>query len=104
MQRFILPIDNTKGFVTAVALANRNVSQATTISVTLRDQDGKLLGNVRIDLEPLAQSTFVLASQFPITANTQGVAEFSAPNVNLSAPGLRFNPRWSFTSIMPIGK
>jgi len=85
--------------VTAVALANQNASQATTMSVTLRDQDGKLLGNDSVDLEPLARSAFVLASQFPVTVNTQGVAEFFAPNVDVSALGLRFNPRGSFTSI-----
>jgi YVTN family beta-propeller protein len=102
MQRFIVPFDNTQGFVTAVALANQNASQATTISVTLRDQDGKLLGNGSIDLEPLARSAFVLPSQFPITANTQGVVAFFAANVDISALGLRVNPQGSFTSILPI--
>jgi hypothetical protein len=70
--------------------------------VTLRDQDGKLLGNGSIDLEPLARSAFVLPSQFPITANTQGVVAFFAANVDISALGLRVNPQGSFTSILPI--
>ena len=69
MQRFILPFDNTQGFVTAVAVANQNASQATAVSVTLRDEDGKLSGNDSIDLEPLARNAFVLSTQFPIAAN-----------------------------------
>ena len=104
LRRFVLPFDNTQGFVTTVALANQDASQATVVSVILRDQDGKLLGNGAINLDPLAQSAFELPSQFPVTANAQGVAEFSSVNVDILALGLRVNPLGSFTSILPIGK
>jgi len=104
MQQFVLPFDNTQGFVTAIALANEDPSQATGVSVTLRDFNGVSLGNGVINLTPLGRSAFVLPSQFPQTANVQGVAEFSSPNVDLSALGLRYNPIGSFTSIPAVQK
>lgn len=104
MRRFVLPFNNTQGFVTAVAVANQDASQATVVSVILRDLDGKLLGDGAINLGPLAQSAFVLPTQFPVTANVQGLAECSAANADISALGLRVNPQGSFTSILPIGK
>ena len=99
MQQFVVPFDNTVGFVTAMALANQDPSQATAVSVTLRDWNGILLGNGVVNLAPLGRSAFVVPTQFPVTGNVQGVAEFSSPNVDLSALGLRYNPIGSFTSI-----
>ena len=104
MQQFVLPFDNTQGFVTAIALANEDPSQATAVSVTLRDLNGVILGNGTVNLTPLGRSAFVLPSQFTETANVQGVAEFSSPNVDLSALGLRYNPIGSFTSIPAVQK
>jgi hypothetical protein len=99
MQQFVVPFDNTQGFVTAIALANQDPSQATAVSVTLRDLNGTFLGNGTVNLAPLGRSAFVVPTQFPVTGNVQGVAEFSSPNVDLSALGLRYNPIGSFTSI-----
>jgi hypothetical protein len=99
MQQFVVPFDNTVGFITAMALANQDPSQATAVSVTLRDRNGILLGNGFVNLAPLGRSAFVVPTQFPVTGNVQGIAEFSSPNVDLSALGLRYNPIGSFTSI-----
>ena len=104
MQQFVVPFDNTQGFVTAVALANEDPFHATSVSVTLRDLNGVVLGNGSVNLTPLGRSAFVLPSQFSETANIQGVAEFSSPNVDLSALGLRYNPIGSFTSIPAVQK
>ena len=104
MQQFVLPFDNTQGFATAIALANEDPSQSTAVSVTLRDLNGAVVGNETVNLAPFGRSAFVLSSQFPETANVQGVAEFSAPNVTLSALGLRYNPIGSFTSIPAVQK
>lgn len=104
MQQFVLPFDNTQGFATAIALANEDPLQSTTVSVTLRDLNGVTLGTGAINLTPLGRSAFVLPSQFTETANVQGVAEFSSPNVDLSALGLRYNPIGSFTSIPAVQK
>jgi len=102
--QFVLPFDNTQGFVTAMALANQDSLQSTDVMVTLRDQNGAFLGSGTVNLSPLGRSAFVLPSQFPQTANVQGVAEFSSANVDLSALGLRYNPIGSFTSMPPINK
>ena len=104
MQQFVLPFDNTQGFATAVALANEDPSQSTAVSVTLRDLNGTVLGVETVNLVPFGRSAFVLSSQFPETANVQGVAEFSSPNVTLSALGLRYNPIGSFTSLPAVQK
>ena len=103
-RKFVLPFDNSQGFVTAMALANQDPTQATVVMVTLRDQNGNVLGNGLVDLGPSGRNAFVLPAQFSETANAQGVAEFSSPNVDLSALGLRYNPIGSFTSMPPIDK
>jgi hypothetical protein len=104
IRQFVLPFDNTQGFVTAMALAGQDPFQSTSVMVTLRDQNGVVLGNEAVNLPPLGRSAFVLPSQFPETANAQGVAEFSSANVDVSALGLRYNPIGSFTSMPPTGK
>ena len=104
IREFVLPFDNTQGFVTAMALAGQDPLQAAAVTVTLRDQNGTFLGNGTVNLAPLGRSAFVLPSQFPETANVQGVAEFSSANVDLSALGLRYNPIGSFTSMPPVSK
>ncbi len=99
IRRFIFPFDNSGGFSTAVALANQDASVSTVVSVTLRDQDGQILGNRTLNLGPLARSAFTLKDEFPETANVQGVAEFSTANVDLSSVALRFNPNGSFICV-----
>jgi hypothetical protein len=103
-RRFVLPFDNTQGVVTAVALANQDRSHSTAVSVTLRNENGQVVGNEVVNLAPLGRSAFVLPTQFHETVNIRGVAEFSSGNVDLSALGLRYNPLGSFTSIPPINK
>jgi len=103
-RRFVVPFNNTQGFVTAMALVNQDPSQSTAVSVSLRDENGQALGSEVLKLAPLGRSAFVLATLFPETGNTQGVAEFSSTNVDLSALGLLYNPLGSFTSIPLIKK
>jgi hypothetical protein len=103
-RRFVLPFDNTQGVVTAVALANQDRSHSTAVSVTLRNENGQVVGNEVVNLAPLGRSAFVLPTQFHETVNIRGVAEFSSGNVDLSALGLRYNSLGSFTSIPPINK
>jgi hypothetical protein len=99
---FVLPFDNTKGFVMAMALANQDPLQSTVVNVTLRNPNGQILGNTTLNLGPLARNAFALATQFPETKDVQGVAEFSAANVDLAVVGLRFNPNGSFICVPPI--
>lgn len=103
IRQFVLPFNNTQGFVTAMALANQDPVQSTAVTVTLRDQNGTVLGNGTVNLAPSGRSAFVVPAQFPETVNVQGVAEFSS-NADLSALGLRYNPIGSFTSMPPISQ
>ena len=98
----MLPFDNSQTFVTAAAVANQDPTQAGTVAVTVRDQNGSVLGNSTISPATLGRQAFTFPAQFPMTSGLQGVAEFTSPNVDLSALGLRFNPLGSFTSIQPM--
>jgi hypothetical protein len=102
IRRFVLPFDNTKGFVMALALANQDPLQSAVVTVTLRNPNGQILGNATLNLGPLARNAFALSTQFPETKGVQGLAEFSAANVDLAAVGLRFNPNGSFIWVPSI--
>jgi hypothetical protein len=104
LRHFVLPFDNTSGFITAMALANQDPSQAAVISVTLSDENGQILDNQTLTIPASGRMAFLLPSQFQKTVGIRGVAEFSTPSVNLSTLGLRVNPLGSFTSIDPLPK
>ena len=104
LQRFVLPFDNTTGFITAMAIANEDPAQSAIISVTLRDENGQILDNQTLNIPASGRMAFLLPAQFQRTIGIRGVAEFSTPGVNLSTLGLRVNPLGSFTSIDPLAK
>jgi hypothetical protein len=104
LRHFVLPFDNTSGFITAMALANQDPSQAAVISVTLSDENGQILDNQTLTIPASGRMAFLLPSEFQKTVGIRGVAEFSTPSVNLSTLGLRVNPLGSFTSIDPLPK
>lgn len=70
--------DNTNGFATAVALANESMQPAT-ISLLVRDDTGNPITTQSIQLPGLGHTSFVLATNYPITANLRGTVEFSEP-------------------------
>jgi len=95
-QHFFLPFDNTAGGATGVAVTNPGASVAN-ISVLLRYSDGT---SETVAYPPLAarnHQAFLLAGQYPNTANRTGVAEFTS-NVALSAVVFRSNSTGAFTS------
>jgi hypothetical protein len=102
--RFVLPFDNTAGFITAMALANEDPLLPAVISVNVRDENGQLLEIETLNIPALGRLAFLLPAQFRTTTGIRGAVEFSTPSVNLSTLGLRVNPLGSFTSIDPISK
>jgi len=99
---YILPFDNTAGLVTGVATANMS-SQAATISVTIRDDTGALIGTSTVALAPNGHTSFVLTDKFAVTADKRGTIEFAAPTGGqISVLGLRFTATGAFTSIPVI--
>jgi sugar lactone lactonase YvrE len=96
--RIDLPYDNRNGFVTAVALANLAPAGAT-ITATMWDSTGKLLGTQSISLPASGHTAFVITDQLPQTAGIQGIVQFQSTAGSLAGVGLRASPQGTFTSI-----
>jgi virginiamycin B lyase len=94
-----LPYDNTAGFVMGVALANLSTSTAS-ITATMWDDSGNLLGTQIITIAGNGHSSFVLPNQLALTAGRRGIVKFqSAANGGITGLGLRFSPFGTFTSV-----
>jgi hypothetical protein len=96
-QRMLLIFDNTRGFTTGMAIANPD-TVAITVNVTIRDDDGNVLGQDQMNLGELEHTAFTLPSKWPVTAGKQGSIEFSTTSDGVSVLGLRFNSAGAFTS------
>jgi hypothetical protein len=86
-------------FITAIAIANAG-PVAATISVTLWDNDGNVVGTSTVNL-PAGQKTEAALRSLPGLAGMVGLrgrAQFSATSGNVAVLGLRF-VGWAFTSI-----
>ncbi|MGA3075650.1 MAG: choice-of-anchor tandem repeat GloVer-containing protein [Bryobacteraceae bacterium] len=96
---YVLWFDNTNGFATGVALANESAATASMTAV-IRDDTGAAITTQTIQLPPNGHTAFVLATNYPATANRRGSVEFDEPaNGQVSVLGLSFNPASAFTSI-----
>lgn len=97
--RMRLAFDQTNGFICGYAIANPASSLAPTITVTIRDEQGNPMQDPdQITLGLLQHIAFNLAVRYPGTIGKRGTIELSTPSQQLSALGLRFNPRGAFTS------
>ncbi len=90
---YLLAFDNTNGLVLGVALENVTAQDAV-IPVIIRDDGGKPIGGAgTISLGGNGHTSFVLSTQFPVTANIRGTIEFDTPaGGQISVLGLRFTP------------
>jgi len=112
---FVLPFDETSGYVTGIALANGAGTDPSAgpvgtsqVFITIRDETGNVLLLTGLVLQPMNHVAFLLADQYPVVAGKRGTVEFQLNNgttgVNgtLEALGLRFNPTGPFTSVQPM--
>jgi hypothetical protein len=95
---YLLPFDNTSGLALGVAVENVS-GQAAVIPVVIRDETGAVIGSgpgfipTPISLSANGHTSFVLSTQFPVTANIRGTIEFDTPaGGQISVLGLRFSP------------
>jgi hypothetical protein len=95
--RFLLPFDNTEGYVTSIALVNAAEERAA-ITVRARDENGLEIASQTVALDGRGHTAFELPTLVPNTRNLRGVLEFSSPG-GISGLGLRFKPGFAFTSI-----
>jgi sugar lactone lactonase YvrE len=98
-----LPFDNTGGFVTGVAVANLSSSGAT-VTATVLDLNGNQIGTYSLQLNAYGHTSFLFPTQFAVSANLQGIVQFSNTNGgNLAGVGLRASTTTgTFTSIPVI--
>lgn len=97
--RFVLPFDNTQGFVSSMALVNTNTTIARAVTGTPRDESGNTLLGDSVNLPSKGHVAFEMAQRFPSMSGRRGSVEFVAPGPDFSALGLRFNPGGAFTSL-----
>ena len=99
LPEYLLWFDNTNGFATGVALANES-TLPTILTAVIRDDTGAAITTQAIPLPPRGHTAFVLATNYPMTANRRGTVEFEVPPIGqVSVLGLSFNPASAFTSI-----
>lgn len=96
--RTTLIFDNTRGFVTGIALVNPREFGGSTFTVVFRDEDGVRFHLDQITIGRLQQQVFVLPERFPQTAGRRGSIEFQGVSSYIGGLGLRFNPGGAFTS------
>jgi hypothetical protein len=100
---YVLWFDNTSGMIVGVALANLT-TQPVTVTATIRDESGSVVGTGRIDLPAQGHTSFELPTLLQQTAQRRGTVEFhTAASGQISVLGLRFNPG-AFTTIPVTAK
>ncbi|HEY3837554.1 MAG TPA: putative Ig domain-containing protein [Bryobacteraceae bacterium] len=96
-----VPYDNRSGFVTAAALANLANTPAT-VTATIWDPTGVLLGTQTVQLPANGHTSFLLPTQFPVSGGVQGIVQFQSSAGNLAGVGLQVSPQGTFTSVPVI--
>lgn len=101
---YVLAFDNTNGLQTGVAMANAS-GQSASVSIIIRDDNGKSLCTAVMSLAGQGHTSFVLADQYPYVAGARGTVEFDAPpGVQVSVLGLRVAPAGAITTIPVLAK
>jgi hypothetical protein len=95
---YLLPFDETPGYVTGVALANLS-SAAVTITAVLRDDSGAQISGDSIALPAYGHTSYEVSSRLPGIRGRRGTLEFRSTSGNIAVLGLRFNQFSSFATI-----
>ncbi len=109
-----LVFDNTNGVLTGVALNLISSPGGNNVGVTIYDDTGALVAADSIIVPVEGHISFVLSTQFPVTANIRGILEFDPPIAfqngypqaagQLSVLGIRYTPPGTLTTIpAPFG-
>jgi hypothetical protein len=115
----LIPFDNTNGVLTGIAIENPVSFQAITVPVILRDDTGTQIGTgmETVQLGANGHTSFVLSTQFPVTANIRGTIQFPqfeycitvtgscTGAVGFGFPtvlGIRYTPPGTLTTLAPL--
>jgi hypothetical protein len=94
---YVLAYDNIAPLATGVALANLS-NQNATVGLILRDDTGAVLQTAAVQLPANGHTSFVLGTNYPLSAGKRGTVEFNSANAQISVLGIRANGN-AFTSI-----
>ena len=101
---FVLVFDDTNGLTTGVALANLDAAAAN-VTVRIYDDAGTLLQTASINLGSRGHTSFMLPTNYALTANKRGMVEFVVPpGAKISAIGLRARNDGTLTTIPVLTK
>jgi len=100
--RSVLWYDNAAGYSTGVALVNSSSFTTATITVAIRDEQGRRTGLDQFTVGRSSKLVFSLPEKYADTAGRRGSLEFTASPGSISVMGLRFNPGGAFTSVHSI--
>jgi hypothetical protein len=99
---YVIPFDHTEGIAAGTAVSNVS-GLAIDVPVILRDDGGNQIGTGSIALPPNGHAAFVLANQFPSTANIRGTIEFVTPaGAEINVPGIRTTRSLTFATLPTI--
>jgi hypothetical protein len=99
---YLLAYDNTGGVVLGVAVQNVS-AQAGSVGVVIRDDTGVQIGTGSIPMLAFGHTSFVLSTQFTVTANKRGTIEFDTPGGGqISVLGIRTTPLGGSTTLTTI--
>ncbi|HSR07852.1 MAG TPA: BACON domain-containing protein, partial [Bryobacteraceae bacterium] len=99
---YLLAFDNTGGVVLGVAVQNVS-AQAGNVGVVIRDDTGAQIGSGTVSMAANSHTSFVLSSQYPVTANKRGTIEFDRPaGGQISVLGIRTKPLGSSNTLTTI--
>lgn len=95
-----IAFDNTRGFVTSAAIANRWLYLPCELTADVFDEDGALLASYRRVLPGMSQQAFETFREWPATAGRRGVVRLTTANPSgaFAALALLFNPTGSVTT------
>jgi hypothetical protein len=98
---FLLPTNDSAGFISAMAICNPANNVTATVEMYLYDTDANELCRATLTLAPQEQRSFALSQYFPQVAGRYGLLFVESTTDRLSAIGLRFNTAGgnSFSSV-----
>jgi virginiamycin B lyase len=105
----VLAFDNTSSTATGVAISNGS-SHSVAVPVTIRDDQGNQLGTSTIFLTANGHQSFMLATQYSVTAGIRGTLEFAIPGAGtanaatMGVLGIRSPPQLTFTTLPALPK
>jgi len=89
---YLLAFDNTGGIALGVAVENVATSDGN-VGVIIRDDKGLPLTTGSLAVSASGHTSFVLATQYPVTDGKRGTIEFDTPpGGQISVVGIRFTP------------